>query len=131
MLTFKGFYEGKVLDPWFASRIAFNDTNAFCRKEEKTLYSRDLPITTIGCTQQWEVCNADTSGQLKSTSCTPPLGLSQVKAFMKTPNATVLFNDRQRATVDRINNAANGASFLYVIDALSQSTTASLQARHL
>jgi hypothetical protein len=131
MLTFRGFYEGKVSDPWYAARIAFNDTNAFCLEEEKIIYSRDLPITTIGCTQQWEVCNADADGQLKSTSCTPPLALSQIKAFMKTPNATVLFNDRQRATVDRINSASNGASFRFVIDSLSQSTTAPLQARHL
>jgi len=129
MLTFNGAYEGPVTDPWFASSID-DDTDVFCQISNRTLYTRDLPITTIGCTQQFEVCNADADASMKSTSCSSPLSLSQLYDFMANPNITALFNDRQRATVDRILNAANGASFFYVVDGLSQSTVAPLQARH-
>jgi len=129
MLTFNGAYEGPVTDPWFASGID-DDADAFCQSSNRTLYTRDLPITTIGCTQQFEVCNADADAPMMSTSCSSPLSLSQLSNFMANSNTTALFNHRQRATVDRILDAANGASFYYVIDGLSQSTVAPLQARH-
>lgn len=131
MLAFNGAFYGPVTDPWFSSRQSLNETNAFCAHQNKTLYVRDRPITSIGCTQQWQICN--TEGDIdESKSCTPRLGLSQLKALMtQSSNSTLSLTTKQRVTVNRITQVSNGAFFHQVIGALTQSATAPLQARHL
>ena len=124
MLSFIGSYSGPVSDPWFSATQTVNDTNAFCLQEEKTLYIRDRPLTTMGCIQQWQICNTDT---VKDSQCTPLQALSQAQASV----ANIDLSPNQMATVTRIMKAATGASFYYVINALSQSTSSPLKARNL
>lgn len=128
MMSFNGAYVEPVSDPWFSAQTAYNDTNAFCSSWNRVLYARDLPITTIGCTQQWQVCNTLNG---KGPSCTPLLSLDQVRNLVNPVGESYgTFNAMQRAIAERVFGAANGAVFNHVIDKLSQSTSAPLKARY-
>ncbi len=124
MLSAINAYSEPVSDPWFSAKQAVNETNAFCLQEKMTLYTRDQPLTTIGCTQQWQICSADST---EDDRCTPLQALSQAQASVSDLHLT----PNQLATVTRIFKAATGASFYYVINALAQSTSSPLKARNL
>lgn len=124
MLSFINAYSGPVSDPWFSAKQAVDETNAFCLQDDKTLYMREQPLTTIGCTQQWQICNGES---IDDGECTPLEALSQAKTSIDDLNLT----PNQIATVTRIFKAATGASFYYVINALAQSTSSPLKARNL
>lgn len=129
LLAFNGAYEGPVLDPWFSARTPYNDSNAFCQNLNKQLYTRDVPITAMGCTSQWQICTSDTASHYNSTSCTPLLARRQlVKAVRAEPFVSQL-NHRQKATIGRIFGIAEAATLNQVVNKLSQSTVAPLQAR--
>lgn len=124
MLSSIAAYSGPVSDPWFSAQQTVNETNAFCLREQKTLYIREQPLTTIGCIQRWQICNTDST---QGTRCTPLQSVSQVQASID----DLGLSPKQRATATRIINAAYGASFYYVINSLAQSTSSPLKARNL
>lgn len=128
LLSFGGAYNGPVSDPWFSSQTTANVSNAYCEKEE--LYTRDLPLTAMGCKSQWQICRPDLQDHFNNASCTPPLGRLQLEGAVYADNFVQGLTNRQRATIDRILYTINFGSINQVIDKLSQATVAPLLARH-
>jgi len=129
-LMFNNAYNEPVLDPWFSAQKSLNDTNAFCNQLNKTVYTRERPVTTLGCTQQWQICNSDRSSTLNASTCTPLLGINQINSlFADISQTNISFTPRQIATAQRIISSSVGASFYWVIHALSQSSGPPLKAR--
>ncbi|KAJ9659149.1 hypothetical protein H2198_003291 [Neophaeococcomyces mojaviensis] len=131
-LMFNNAYKEPVSDPWFSAKNPINDTNAFCIQLNKTVYTRERPLTTLGCTQQWQICSSDASSNTNSSTCTPLLGINQINSlFTDISKTNITLNSRQLATAQRIISSSVGASFYWVIHALSQSTVPPLKARNL
>lgn len=129
MLSSISSYLGPVNDPWFLARQKINDTNAFCMQKDKTLYIRDRPLTTIGCAQQWQVCNSASDAPNRD-QCTPLLAWQQVQnSLLSDPH--IKFSALQLATAMRILWAASGSTFYWAISALAQSAAPPLKAREL
>lgn len=86
-LSYTGNYLEPVDDPWFAAHQPF----VFSTSAGNTVvtYTRDKPITTVGCTEQHQLCNTHT--------CTPLLGFEQVQDHITahlslTPKQNVTYN---------------------------------------
>lgn len=124
MLSSIAAYSGPVSDPWFSAQQVVNETNAFCLQEQKTLYIREQPLTTIGCIQQWQICNTDST---QSSKCTP----LQSVAVLQSSIDDLDLSPKQKAIAARIIDVAYGASFYYVVNSLAQSTSSPLEARNL
>lgn len=139
MMAYLDAYYSPVSDPWFAAHEAYNDTDAFCLvpKQERTLYAKDQPLSTIGCTQQWQICNTDQPSQKgtgTSIQCTPLLAWSQINNTINAPsktNGAVSLSAVQLALAQRILAAAQDASFYWTVTQLSQASTPPLRARYM
>lgn len=129
MLSFSGYYEQPVLDPWFSAEQPVNVSNPSCLQDTRLLYTRGRPLTTIACTQQWQICAAAPSNGARSNGCTPLLDLTQLYRLLQDPQLNLTFTPRQRATAERLIRSAASSSFYYVVMALSQSTSPPLKAR--
>lgn len=105
-LSYNGRYIGPVDDPWFSAHQV-QLTNSRAAIAAKT-YVRDRPITTVGCTEQHQVC---TTGR----KCTSLLGFDQVQdSVMSKFNLTT----NQNVTLDRIMRAVTASSMREVIEGL-------------
>ena len=99
-LSFDKAYEAPVSDPWFSAHqpsIIFQSGDASINS---TIYSRDLPVTTIGCTEQHQICTGRASNSTPGR-CTPMMGSYQIQS----DNAGIYslnFTDRQNSTYVRI-----------------------------
>lgn len=133
LLSFNNAYNSPVYDPWFAASTPYNDSNAFCLKQDKVFYVRDRPLTGLGCTQQWQYCNTTKDANLDSAHCTPPMGIDQIDnlIFAGSEPLDVKFTPEQLALISRFDQVAVRASFYYVAYALSKATSAPLKARNL
>lgn len=132
MLMTNSRYKSPVLDPWFTAQLAINDTDYYCRGGNSTVYARQTPLTTIGCTQQWQICNTDSPTTTNDDHCTSLQGIYQLQdAFSTSSELQATYNARQLATVDWITNVAQTASFYYLIQALAQTTGPPIKARSL
>lgn len=130
MLMVNILYHNPVVDPWFTAQNAVNTTNAFCIGMNETLYERETPLTTIGCTQQWQFCNSDSQKGGNSTQCTPLQGIEQTRnAFRNSAELQSLYSPRQMATILQILRALSGANLQYIIYALGQQNTLPIKAR--
>lgn len=133
MLMTNNDYRSPVVDPWFSAQLAYNDTNAFCLGAESTVYTREIPVTTIGCTQQWQICNTDSLAKVNSSGCSPLLDLNHFYNLFNKPSEEIksLFNPRQLATASRIITASLGATYYLAVAILTQTNTPPLKAREL
>ena len=110
-LSFDKAYEAPVDDPWFSAHQKSMIFQSGDNSVNSTIYSRDLPVTAIGCTEQHQVCTGSTSSSTRGR-CTPLMGSYQIQ----TERAGVLslnFTDRQNSTYARI--------FQAVLDSTMQS----------
>jgi hypothetical protein len=100
-----------VEDPWFAAhQIAHvNTTVPFLQ----TTYSRDKPISIVGCTELHQICTA-------SIECTPPLDFDQFQEYQK---AKIQLTELQNITLDRIVRAAASAQMLEIMMQLGYVST--------
>ena len=118
-------------DPWYSANQAVNNSNGFCLGLPGTFYKADRPISTIGCSEQWQVCSKEMQNDEADQTCTPLMGLTQMQDYIATSSDNIELNTIQQATVDRIINAAMGSSFYYVINALSATNAQPLKAASL
>jgi hypothetical protein len=110
-LSFTGRYADPVDDPWFsAHQLHRANSNAAIAR---TTYSRDRPISTLGCTEQHQVCTS-------VGKCTPLLGFNQVQVFM---GAKFNFTANQNATLNRILNVVNRSKMREVVASLAVGST--------
>lgn len=121
-LVSNSLYIDPVLDPWFSAQEAIVDPNSFCKGYNKTVYGRERGVTTMGCTQQWQLCNTDTPKDGAEEQCTAPMGLTQLQQYLVKPAKEIYFNPHQVASADRILKSAVSSSFYYVINALASSS---------
>ena len=99
-LSFDKAYEAPVNDPWFSAHQKSMIFQSGDNEINSTIYTRDLPITTIGCTEQHQVCTGRTSNSTPGR-CTPLMGSYQIQ----TDSAGVIslnFTDRQNSTYVRV-----------------------------
>src|SRR5205814_1910981 len=76
-------------------------------------YTRDRPISTLGCTEQHQVCTV-------VGKCTPLLGFDQIEVSMD-PNFN--FTTNQIATINRILKVVNRSKMKDVVKNLAMSST--------
>lgn len=110
-LSFTGQYAAQVDDPWFsAHRLKLANNHSPLARQT---YGRDKPISTIGCTEEHQVC-------LSKEKCTPLLGFDQVQDFISSNmNLTVA----QNVTNDRIMRAVTASSMREIVEGLAVSST--------
>jgi hypothetical protein len=109
-LSYTGRYAGPVDDPWFsAHRLHLANSHAAIAR---TTYTRDRPVSTLGCTEQHQICT-------NAGECTPLLGFNQVQAFM---DAQFKFTANQAVTLNRIMNAVTRSSMKEVVAGLAVSS---------
>ena len=98
-LSFTGRYVAPIDDPWFSAyqlRVV-NSRAALAR----SAYTRDRPISTLGCTEQHQICTND-------GICTPLLGFDQVQNFvdsnfnLRPPHQSVTLDRVMRAVADSV-----------------------------
>ena len=93
-LSYTGAYaDAEINDPWFSAHQK-QQTGAHAALV-RTVYTRDRPVSTLGCTEQHQLCP-------NVTKCTPLLGFWQVQQYMAeayelTPN--------QNATLQRLTDS--------------------------
>jgi hypothetical protein len=99
-LSFDKFYEVPINDPWFSAHqkqtVFLTDSTL-----NETVYFRDLPVSTIGCTEQHQIC----TGGGTPDHCTALLGGNQIQ----TDTGGVLslnLTARQNSTYVRVMAAA-------------------------
>jgi hypothetical protein len=115
-LSFDKTYEKPINDVWFAAhrpRILLSGVNV-----TDTVYTRDLPVTTLGCTEQHQIC---TGGASNSTArkCTPLMGMYQIQT--DAGGVTSLnFTDRQNSTYVRVFQAASDSKLSVLLSRLIQ-----------
>jgi hypothetical protein len=110
-LSFTGRYAEPVDDPWFsAHRLHLADSRTAIAR---TTYARDRPVSTLGCTEQHQVCT-------NAGECTPLLGFNQVQAFM---DAKFNFTANQNVTLNRIMNAVQRSTMREVVAGLAVGST--------
>ena len=110
-LSFDKTYEKPINDIWFAAHQEAHLLEPGTSVND-TVYTRDLPVTTLGCTEQHQIC---TGGASNSTArkCTPLMGLYQIQT--DAGGVTSLgFTDRQNSTYMRVFQSV-GDSILNVL----------------
>jgi hypothetical protein len=110
-LSFTGRYIAPVDDPWFSAH-QLHLTNSPAALVRET-YIRDKPVSTLGCTEQHQVCTSN-------RKCSPLLGFDQVQDFM---SSSMSLTVRQNATADRIMRAVTASSMREVVEGLAVSST--------
>lgn len=121
-LVSNSLYIDPVLDPWFSAQEIIDDLNAFCLGDKRTVYGRERPITTMGCTQQWQLCNTESPESDADEQCTAFMGLTQLQEYLVAPSKNIALNSHQLASANRVLGSAVSSSFYYVINALASSS---------
>jgi hypothetical protein len=118
-LSFSQMYEAAVYDPWFSA----TKTGLYPARNNKvnaTVFRRDRPLTTVGCTEQHQICTAGNSSSSSSPGhCTPMLGWLQL-AYDANGVETLNFTSHQYTTYRRVFQAAIESIFPYVLQNLAQ-----------
>jgi hypothetical protein len=115
-LSFDKVYEKPIDDIWFAAhrpRPLQSSVNV-----TDTVYTRDLPVTTLGCTEQHQIC---TGGASNSTvrKCTPLMGMYQIQT--DPGGVTSLnFTDRQNSTYIRVFQSVEDSTLSVLLSRLIQ-----------
>lgn len=115
-------YSQPVTDPWFSSDQPVNSTSSssMCAIRNVTMYTRKHPLSTMACTQQFQICNSDSISGLNDGRCTKPVGRYQLGPLLYSENPVISLTPRQQALVDRIYRINLLTSPYYVIYALVQ-----------
>ena len=105
-LGFTGSYVKPIDDPWFSAHQPFHLNTSVPLL--KTTYARDSPISTLGCTEQHQLCTVE--------QCTPLLGFGQVQDYIE---AKMNPNPVQNITLDRLMAAVGDASLGQITNILA------------
>ncbi|KIW98405.1 uncharacterized protein Z519_00065 [Cladophialophora bantiana CBS 173.52] len=111
-LSYTGTYIGQVDDPWFAAHNETRFEHPNMPPYLRTRYTRDMVISTLGCTKQHKFCTND-------NICTGFLGFDQVQnvaAF----NAAL--TPHRNATFDRMMRAVTLSSLRNLVSSLRSTT---------
>jgi hypothetical protein len=103
-LSFDKAYAAPVNDPWFSAHQQSIVYQAGDSSINSTVYSRDLPVTTVGCVEQHQVCTGRVSNASQGR-CTPLMGSYQIQTDAAGVSSLSL-TDRQNATYVRVFQAA-------------------------
>ncbi|OAP61564.1 hypothetical protein AYL99_03767 [Fonsecaea erecta] len=110
-LSYTGRYVEAIEDPWFlANRLHLVESDFPLVRSQ---YSRDSPISTLGCTEQHKFCT-------NSGKCTPFLGFDQVQhvdAF------NFALTAHQNVTFDRMLRAVTASSLRQIVHFLALTST--------
>lgn len=119
-LSFTKAYESAVDDPWFFAQSpeaypVRNNSKAI----NGTIYTREKPVTTLGCTEQHQVCVGPDSSRSGQNKCTPMMGAYQI---ITEPNGVNSLNitPRQETTFERVFQSAVDSTFFQVLHGLAQ-----------
>jgi hypothetical protein len=100
-----------IEDPWFsANRLHVVDSRFPLVTSQ---YSRDSPISTLGCTEQHKFCTSN-------GTCTPFLGFDQVQHV---DSFNYALTPHQNVTFDRILRAVTASSFRQIMHFLALTST--------
>jgi hypothetical protein len=117
-LSFNKAYDSPVDDPWFAAHQKSVYTLDGDSDINSTVYRRDLPVTTVGCTEQHQVCTGNIASA-NTRKCTPLMGSYQIQS--DTAGVSSLnFTDRQNSTYVRVFQAALDATMENYLSRLIQ-----------
>lgn len=110
-LSFNGRYVAPIDDPWFSAHQLYlsNSRAALAR----SAYTRDRPISTLGCTEQHQICT-------NHGNCTPLLGFDQVQDFI---DSNFNLTPHQNVTLDRIMRAVADSIMSQIVQGLAVSST--------
>lgn len=120
-LSFNKFYMEPVDDPWFSATKAgpyplTGGEDTF----NGTVYSRENPITTVACTEQYQVCNQTSrSGAPGPAECTELMGFL---GLLIDPVGTesLTWNSHQQESLNRMLQAAADSWLPLMLGGLSQ-----------
>jgi hypothetical protein len=119
-LSFNKAYESAVNDPWFSAQKAgpFPPRNGVTTTNG-TIFTRERPVTTLGCTERHQICTGTNSSSSTPTKCTPLMGWNQMSA---NPDGVVSLNltARQDVTYGRVFQSAVDSMFFSVLRGLRQ-----------
>jgi hypothetical protein len=119
-LSFSNMYEAAVNDPWFSAKKAGPFPVRKNQSISGTVFKRDRPVTTVGCTEQHQICTGGKSSSSSSPShCTPMLGWLQLD---DDANGVVALNltSTQYSTYRRVFQAAEESIFPFILQELAQ-----------
>ena len=110
-LSFTGRYVAPIDDPWFSAHQlrVVNSRAALAR----SAYTRDRPVSTLGCTEQHQICTND-------GICTPLLGFDQVQNFV---DSNFNLRPHQNVTLDRIMRVVADSVISQIVQGLAVSST--------
>lgn len=108
-----------VYDPWFQALKPFNTTpitqSNTALSGQQTLYIPEWPVSVMGCTQQYQICNPVSSG--KNPRCSPLSGRS---ALIANFNESTELSNTQQGVAWRILSQMSYVDFYNMV--LSQPT---------
>ncbi|KAI9833807.1 MAG: hypothetical protein M1826_006330 [Phylliscum demangeonii] len=125
-LTFEKAYEAPVDDPWFSAHRPIHQTSLI-NSVNRTHYRRELPITTLGCAIQHQLCRGDASSSAAAGHCSPRLGWGQLQ-FDPRGALGLNMTARQNVTYQRLLDALGSSDLASVIEYLTDHDTPLLAA---
>ena len=108
-ISYTGSYAAPVDDPLFAA----HQPELNHRKVFPVTYTRDRPISTMGCIEQHQLC-------LTAHNCTPALALAQLNQYL---DMSFVLTPNQNVTWDRILSATGPSILQQVVPALALGST--------
>lgn len=110
-LSFNGKYTAEVKDPWFSAGKEYHRDSPLSLVA--TNFERDRPISTLGCTEQHQICAGE-------GRCTTLQGLNQIQ---ETLGAHFKLTPNQDVTLDRLVKAIGVSALSFVANTLARSRT--------
>ncbi len=111
-----GFYSSPVNDPWFKANLT-GWVWEMGTSINQTVYQRYLPLNTLGCTEEHQLCSSNTS--MDVGRCTPLMGINQLQ--LRPDGASSLgLSARQNVTYHRMLQAATDSSIIPLLNQLNQ-----------
>jgi hypothetical protein len=118
-LSFNKFYDEPVNDPWFSATEAgpyplINGSDTI----NGTIYSREKPVTTLACTEQYQVCN-ESSRRGENPKCTELTGFIPLVSGPGGVNS-LEWNSHQYVSLQRVVQASADSWLSLMLLGLSQ-----------
>jgi hypothetical protein len=111
-LSYIGSYIHAVDDPWFSAHQVQHGSPESSPLLQTT-FTRDRPISTIGCTEQHQLCT-------DPEHCTDLLGFDQVQQAI---TKKLSLSPNQKVTVDRVLHAAIASGLFFIVQVLAFTST--------
>jgi hypothetical protein len=109
-LGFTGKFTEPIEDPWFSAHQ--HETHDTSFEILQNLYTPDKPISTLGCTEQHQICTA--------SKCSGLLGFDQVQQDIRN---RMRLSPNQNITLDRIVRSMTFASMFSVVQNIAKTSS--------